>query len=182
MPQAMPQVSRTAIRALCNNKTATVGSSVRGGAWCASGSASLAVSSPVATLPILFFTRLVGRDFYATSTRLLDDGGLYTLVSTRSRATGEKTSGDRARRVFYADVVSRKFRRGKFLTGPPVQLRSGRVLSFGLGAGNRPIEPAGTAPWSMGLDLVRAPFAFGRAWPSRRRQTDSTQKRELAYD
>ena len=41
--------------------------------------------------------------------------------------------------------------------GPPVQhsyVRSGRVLSFGLGAETMPIYPAGTAPWPRGLDLA----------------------------
>ena len=40
-------------------------------------------------------------------------------------------------------ALSSKFavalRRRKFLTGPPIQLSSGRVHFFGLGAGNRPI-------------------------------------------
>ena len=68
--------------------------------------------------------------------------------------------------------------RGEYPRGPP----AGRVLSFGLGAGNRLIHPAGTPPRSRGLDLAGATFAFGRAWPSGRRKTDSTQKRELAHD
>ena len=60
--------------------------------------------------------------------------------------------------------------RCKFLTEPPAQLRSGRVLSFGLGAGNRPVYPAGTPPRSRGLDLAGARLALGRAWPARARE------------
>ena len=94
-------------------------------------------------------------------------GGHHTMASARIAHRCRRRLAGRAR------MGGRKCtnpRRCKFLTGPPAQLRSGRVLSFGLGVENRSVYPAGTPPRSRGLDLAGARLALGRAWPARARE------------
>ena len=77
------------------------------------------------------------------------------------------------------DLPAFKCGRCKFLGRPFPQRRARRVSSFALGAGNKPIQPAGTAPRSPRLDLVGAPFVFERAWPAPEAPTRFSPERRI---